>query len=305
MTQRFSFGDHIPMIIATEIDNIEMNALAEQISSSFEILFGGRASVTYLKETKFLSSFLYTILSIYQDASTPGQDFAGLRLVQIRSPTTQGLPPVAAVNTSLLLSMGERIRSLWGNNSRNVYTPLKRELRNSILLSLLLSCIPYLHSRKTAIYATLTELYTALCADEVVTSTDNCHIDQIPNAAAADIISSRGNQLALQFPPDGILLSSSNGLNSNETAPSIVDIAPMETAGIEVGTSSSTAISTIKKISMFQRIFNAAVRTFLTASQGPESASILGYLQTVHLFQFLRNGRCVFTAATSSNYATK
>ena len=293
------------MIIATEIDNSEMNALAEQISSSFEILFGGRASVTYLKETKFLSSFLYTILSIYQDASTPGQDFTGLRLVQIRSPTTQGLPPTAAANTSLLLSMGERIRSLWGNNSRNVYTPLKRELRNSILLSLLLSSIPYVHSRKTAIYATLTELYTALCADEAaaVTSTDTCHIDQIPNAAAADIISSRGNQLVLQFPPEDIVLSSSNGLNSN--VPSIVDIAPIETAGIEAETSSSTAISTIKKISIVQRIFNAAVRTFLTASQGPESASILGYLQTVHLFQFLRNGRCVFTAATSSNYATK
>lgn len=305
MTQRFSFGDHIPMIIATEIDNSEMSALAEQISSTFEILFGGRASVTYLKETKFLSSFLYNILSIYQDASTPGQDFTGLRLVQIKSPTIQGLSPVAAVNTSLLLSMGERIRSLWGNNRRNVYTPLKRELRNSMLLSLLLSCIPYLHSRKTAIYATLTELYTALCADEAaaVTITDNCHIDQIPDAA--DVISSRGNQLMLQVPPEDSFPSSSNGLNSNETVPSIVDLAPMETGGIEGGTSTSTAISTIKKISIVQRIFNAAVRTFLTASQGPESASILGYLQTVHLFQFLRNGRCVFTAATSSIYASK
>jgi hypothetical protein len=291
-TQRFSFGDHIPMIIANEIDSSEINTLSEQISSSFEIMFGGRASVTYLKETKFLSSFLYNILSIYQDASTPGQDFTGLRLVQVRSPTKQGLLPAAALNASSLLSVLDRIRSMWGQHSRNVYTPLKRELSNSMLLSALVSCIPYLNSRKTTIYATLAELYTALCADETaaVTSSGNSNIDQIPNATES--ISSRSHAPTSQLLPEDVIPTSSSGLVSNRIG---ADILPNETAGTEEETSNSTAISSIKKIFIAQRIFRAAIRTFLTASTSPESASILGFFQTVHLFQFLRSGRCVST----------
>ena len=290
-TQRFSFGDHIPMIIANEIDCSEINALSEQISSSFEIMFGGRASVTYLKETKFLSSFLYNILSIYQDASTPGQDFTGLRLVQVRSPKKRGLrPAVAALNASSLLSVLDRIRSMWGQHRQNVYTPLKREVSNSVLLSALVSCIPYLDSRKTTIYATLAELYTALSADEApaVTSSGNSNIDQIPNATES--ISSRGHASTLQLLPEDVIPTSSSGLVSSHTG---ADVMPYETAGTEEGSSNSTAISSMKKISIAQRIFRAAIRTFLTASPSPESASVLGFFQTVHLFQFLRNGRCV------------
>jgi Pex2 / Pex12 amino terminal region len=275
------------MIIANEIDSSEINALSEQISSSFEIMFGGRASVTYLKETKFLSSFLYNILSIYQDASTPGQDFTGLRLVQVRSPTKQGLLPAEALNASSLLSVLDRIRSMWGQHRRNVYTPLRRELSNSMLLSALVSCIPYLNSRKTTIYATLAELYTALCADETAAVTSSSNIDQIPYATES--ISSRSHAPTPQLLPEDVIPSSS-GLVSNYIG---ADIMPIETAGTVEGSSNPTAISSIKKISITQRVFRAAIRTFLTASPSPESASIFGFLQTVHLFQFLRSGRWV------------
>ena len=57
--KRFSFGDHIPIILAADIDNNEFNALTDQISSCCEYLFGGRATVTYATEVRLITALLY------------------------------------------------------------------------------------------------------------------------------------------------------------------------------------------------------------------------------------------------------
>lgn len=82
--ERFSFGDHIPIILASDIDDNEINLLTSKLSSCCEFVFGGRAAINYSKEVKLFSSLLYYILSFDQDHSTLGQDFNGLKLIQSR-----------------------------------------------------------------------------------------------------------------------------------------------------------------------------------------------------------------------------
>jgi hypothetical protein len=94
--ERFSFGDHIPIILASDIDDNEINLLTSKLSSCCEFVFGGRAAINYSKEVKLFSSLLYYILSFDQDHSTIGQDFNGLKLIQSRlsdnKPKAQTLP---------------------------------------------------------------------------------------------------------------------------------------------------------------------------------------------------------------------
>lgn len=83
MSTRFSFADHIPIILAADIDNNEVNDLYEKIANCCEYILGGRITVQYGNEIKLISNLLYHILCIITDDCTMGQSFCSLQLIQL------------------------------------------------------------------------------------------------------------------------------------------------------------------------------------------------------------------------------
>ena len=280
--KRFSFGDHIPIVIAADVDNNEINALYEQISSCCEFLLGGRATVTYSREVKFVSSLLYYMISIHEDHCTLGQDFSGIRMIQSRI-FNANVPHQRAgiesnlVGSGLLETVLKEFNNIFRPSSRTVYSPLNIQKGDTLYAAVLMSFLPYLNSRKTDISSLLGECYTALTAKEE---------DQ---PASTTIINTDGRS------PFTISSSSSlsNAVAAAATSSSHHNIASMrDTAPAEIVAS---PISQTTKIKHFiTRLVNAYRRFRLsppysaTGSQG-----LLGWLEAMHLFWFLRNGRYI------------
>lgn len=74
------FAMHIPILIAKDIDNREINILTEALVGISEILMGGRETVSRKEEITLLSRVLYYMSSFSSSFSTLGQDFSGIHV---------------------------------------------------------------------------------------------------------------------------------------------------------------------------------------------------------------------------------
>jgi hypothetical protein len=321
MLKRFSFADHIPMILAADIDNNEVTALFDQMSCCYEILLGGRATLTYSKEIKLLCSLLYNITSIHLDAATSGQDFSGLRLIQRQLSNKR--KDITALS-SLTNQNGDKdlfsIQKLFANFSdligqpdRHVYSPLNRERGDNLIMPVVLSLLPYMISRKQVVSDVITEAYAALIAEEVTTeivcsSSENVHDTHLTgsdldrNSNEHDRRDANTDSAHLTAPSSG----SSSPLRNAEDAytPVLNRLLRGETAATDDDTSTAPATATnvdatvaaptsFTATAIFRRLLNAAIRTHSSAGfpSRPNTSNMLGWLETLHLFQFLRNGR--------------
>ena len=338
--KRFSFGDHIPIVLAADIDNNEVNALFDQVSSCFEFLLGGRATVTYSKEVKFLSCLLYYAISIHQDQCTSGQDFSGLRLLQSRSIPIPDNSPTSVVDVSSLMTvLMKEVGNIFGTStsSRTVFSPLNIQKGDTVYMALAMSTLPYLYSRRSEISSVMAESYVAFTAKEEHSSTSNANISAADGANIFERDTYHTN-------------GSSNGASSNNSDPTLPgdDTERIGEGGIGEGegegdernrgsashrnnvdsgglvagasmtvpdttstsTSATTGIATTAVIdrssdntspspslnsrvdALITRLFNANSR-FQSSSPynntGPQG--LLGWLEALHLFYFLRNGR--------------
>lgn len=321
--QRFSFADHIPMILAADIDNNEVNALFDQMSCCYEILLGGRATLTYSKEIKLLCALLYNITSIHLDAATSGQDFSGLRLIQrqlsnkrkdmtaLSSLTNQNVDKDEFSLQKLLTNFSDLI----GQPDRHVYSPLNRQRGDNLMMPVVLSLLPYLNSRKQVVSDLVTEAYAALVAEEItpeiVCSSSAQELNTLltgsdleRNINEPDRRDTDTDSAQLTAPSSGTYSS----LHSVESAltPALNRLLRGEPAAIDDDTltapaATTNAVATVaatssfSAIAIFRRLFNAAVRTHSSAGypSRPNTSNMLGWLETMHLFQFLRNGRCI------------
>jgi hypothetical protein len=326
--KRFSFADHIPMILAADIDNNEVTALFDQMSCCYEILLGGRATLTYSKEIKLLCALLYNITSIHLDAATSGQDFSGLRLIQRQLSNKRkditALSSLMSQNGNNDLFSFQKLLAnfsdLIGQPDRHVYSPLNRERGDNFIMPVVLSLLPYLNSRKQFVSDLVTEAYAALIAEEVTTeivcsSSENVHNTPL---TGSDLERNRNEHYRRDADTDSAHLtapssrSSSplriaenavtpvlNRLQRGETAATVDDTvaAPPDTTTVDARIATPTSFTAA---AIFRRLLNAAIRTHSSAGfpSRPNASNMLGWLETLHLFQFLRNGRC-FTRFTN------
>lgn len=320
MLKRFSFADHIPMILAADIDNNEVNALFDEMSCCYEILLGGRATLTYSKEIKLLCALLYNITSIHLDAATSGQDFSGLRLIQRqllnKRKDISALSPLAnqSADTDVfsLHKLFANFSDLIGQPDRHVYSPLNRERGDNLIMPVVLSVLPYLNSRKQVVSDFVTEAYAALIAEEgsteIVCSSSvnvpdtssgsdlerniNEHDRRAYEANSADFaIPSSGSSRPLRS-AESALTPAFNRLLRGDAAATDDDIltAPASTTNDVATVAAPTSFSAT---AIFRRVINALIRTHSSAGfpSRPQTSNTLGWLETMHLFQFLRNGR--------------
>ena len=322
--KRFSFGDHIPIVLAADIDNNEVNKLFDQVSSCSEVILGGRTTVTYSTEIKLLSAFLYNFISLYADSATPGHDFCGLGLIQSKPSNGVGLTttPSAEINNDLsFASLGivmKKFADLFSRKSQKVYAPLHKDRSDTMLLSLLVSIVPYLISRKANIHQALSECYCALTAAEDQAPVDlggvgRLHRDR--GASRSDIIL-QGSDILARNPigigaSEGITdINNSLGVNTHSSPSEHRSHADSRGDSLAVDNSiSSTNIPSdsigadgiffdenlifTKLFEVMRRVFNAAVRTCsATCSGSPNARSdVWVWLETLHLLEFLRYGR--------------
>ena len=282
--KRFSFGDHIPIVIAADVDNNEVNALYEQISSCCEFLLGGRTTVTYSREVKFISSLLYYMISIHEDHCTLGQDFGGIRMIQSRifkADVPHGRESIRGHldGPELLKTVLKEFNNIFRPSSRTVYSPLNIQKGDTLYASVLISLIPYLHSRKTDISSLLGECYTALTAKEEDQSSTTTTINTDGRSSSTRSTSSLSS-----------IAASAAASSSLHNIASIRDTAPAEIVA-------SPILLTTKIKHFITRLVNAYRRFQLSP---PYSASgsqgLLGWLEAMHLFWFLRDGRYMLFA---------
>jgi hypothetical protein len=70
--------DHIALLLSNSYDNQEITRLFEIAFDMCENLFGGRWTVMYSPEIKYITSVIYILLALGSSRQTIGQDFCGL-----------------------------------------------------------------------------------------------------------------------------------------------------------------------------------------------------------------------------------
>lgn len=304
--KRFSFADHIPMILAADIDNNEVNALFDQMSCCYEILLGGRATLTYSKEIKLLCALLYNITSIHLDAATSGQDFSGLRLIQRQlSNKRKDMTAVSSLSRLnvekdefSLLKFFTDISDTFRQSDRHVYSPLNKERGDKLIMPVVLSLLPYLNSRKQVISGVLSEAYAALVAEEVtpeIVCSSGVDVLSTPSNIGSDIEMNRNEQDRREADPE-IVNTTSSSSGSSTSYSALNRLQPGSAAAIDARTNiaaSDTPPTSFNAAALFRRLLNAAIRTHSSAGlpSRPQTSNMLGWLETLHLFQFLRDGR--------------
>jgi hypothetical protein len=236
---------------------------------------------------------LYYIVSIHEDSCTSGQDFNGLKLIQAKPPkrkkfVTDGSsgPEFAS---SMFLQCMQHISDIL-NPKQIVYSTLNRGSGDTVYLSLFLSLLPYITSRRTEISSVLSESYAALTAKEEAPVSSS--IDSDSNIDNDDInnVDSNINNSSIARNGTSSNGSSNNGSNSGSGGAGYTPITV--TAHIPT-TPITAALSPVSTPSALSRVI-AAIYRMQNHSQ-PGSGSVpqgfAGWLEALHLFFFLRTGR--------------
>jgi len=152
---RFAFGAPLALYLASAIDDREIAGFAEKVSECGELVLGGRNAVTFAAELQLVGAVAYYLLALGSAAqATPGQDFAGLQLVEPVGPTT-----AAAAAT-----LEDLLKQLLSPPAPAYFRRLTAS--TAARVALVVAVLPYLQRRRADIWAALHDVFSALVADE-------------------------------------------------------------------------------------------------------------------------------------------